>query len=135
MSKGTAGWWMGSMTPKQWQRVEQIFHVAMERASEDRGSFLDDACRGPDRRWEPRRMSRAYGDVINVPAANVLNGINDPRDMSEFVTRTWFGVRVPCARGHSVDRHLRDGQRRQDRAALAAGGDVTKMGPEVNPCV
>ena len=52
----------------------------------------------------------AMGDVINVPAANFLKGINDPRDMSEFVSRTWLGVRVQCARchNHPFDRWTQD---------------------------
>ena len=34
------------MSPQNWDRVEQLFHSALERSPEARGSFLDEACGG-----------------------------------------------------------------------------------------
>ena len=34
------------MTDEHWQRLNQLFHLALERPSSDRGSFLDAECAG-----------------------------------------------------------------------------------------
>jgi serine/threonine protein kinase len=36
------------MTPEQWQQVERLYHLALERPAEDRGAFLSETC-GHDR--------------------------------------------------------------------------------------
>jgi serine/threonine protein kinase/TolB-like protein/Flp pilus assembly protein TadD len=39
------------MTPERWQRVEELFHAALEREASQRAAFLDEACAGdPDLR-------------------------------------------------------------------------------------
>jgi len=35
------------MTSERWQRIEQLYHAALERGVSERGPFLDEAC-GPD---------------------------------------------------------------------------------------
>lgn len=34
------------MTPERWQRIEELFHAARERAAAERASFLAEACEG-----------------------------------------------------------------------------------------
>ena len=34
------------MTPEQWQKVEDVLQGALDRAPQDRDSFLDEACAG-----------------------------------------------------------------------------------------
>src|SRR5438093_6384361 len=34
------------MTPERWKKIESIYHAALERDSESRDAFLDEACRG-----------------------------------------------------------------------------------------
>lgn len=41
------------MTPERWQKVEQLFHAALELQASQRAAFLDEACAGdPDLRSE-----------------------------------------------------------------------------------
>jgi hypothetical protein len=35
------------MNNERWQRIEQLYHAALERGASERGPFLDEAC-GPD---------------------------------------------------------------------------------------
>jgi hypothetical protein len=34
------------MKPEQWEKIEQLYHAALERAPEERATFLDKACDG-----------------------------------------------------------------------------------------
>src|ERR1700720_823979 len=36
------------MSPERWQKIEQIFHAALERRAEERAAFLDEACAGDE---------------------------------------------------------------------------------------
>ena len=36
------------MNAERWQRVNDLFHVATERAPEERAEFLEQACRGDE---------------------------------------------------------------------------------------
>jgi eukaryotic-like serine/threonine-protein kinase len=39
------------MTPERWQKVEELFHLSLEREARQRAAFLDEACAGdPDLR-------------------------------------------------------------------------------------
>jgi serine/threonine protein kinase len=64
------------MTPEQYHRVNQLFHDALERAPEDRGDFLKEACGGNEPlRLEVERMLAAYeeaGSFLNAPAFDAL---------------------------------------------------------------
>src|SRR3989442_4941662 len=35
-----------AMNPERWQQLDKLFHLALERAPDDRASFLDEACVG-----------------------------------------------------------------------------------------
>ena len=70
------------MTPEQWQKVEDVLQGALERAPQDRDSFLDEACAGDAQlREEATSLVNAYeeaADFIEQPAiardARVLFG-------------------------------------------------------------
>lgn len=70
------------MTPEQWQKVEDLLQGALDRAPQDRASFLDEACAGDEQlKEEATTLVRAYdaaGDFIEQPAiardARVLFG-------------------------------------------------------------
>ena len=36
------------MTPERWQKVEQIYHSALEREPVQRATFLNEACAGDE---------------------------------------------------------------------------------------
>jgi hypothetical protein len=48
-----------------------------------------------------RELVTSQGDVRQHPAANFYRVAADPRDFSEFVSRSFLGVRIQCARCHS----------------------------------
>ena len=41
------------MEPERWRRVEELYHAALEVATEKRAGFLKDTC-GDDERTSPR---------------------------------------------------------------------------------
>ncbi|MGI9625501.1 MAG: hypothetical protein ACR2QM_01580 [Longimicrobiales bacterium] len=60
---------------QRWARVEEIFHLALERPPEERGAFLTRICAG-DRSLEERvrallAAEHESGDFMDVPAARV----------------------------------------------------------------
>lgn len=73
------------MTPEQWQKVDEVFQGALDRAPHDRESFLDEACEGDAiLRSEADSLISAHdraGDFIEQPAvtedARVLVGALD----------------------------------------------------------
>jgi serine/threonine protein kinase len=60
------------MTPEQWQRVEEVLQGALDRAPQERASFLDEACAGDAQlKEEATSLVNAYdeaGDFIEQPA-------------------------------------------------------------------
>jgi hypothetical protein len=36
------------MTPERWQQIKAVFNSALERAADERSSFLDEACAGDE---------------------------------------------------------------------------------------
>src|SRR5258705_13584604 len=73
---------LDSMTPEQWQKVEEVLQGALDRPMHERASFLNEACGGDDRLTaEATSLVNAYdqaGDFIEQPAlaldARVLIG-------------------------------------------------------------
>jgi eukaryotic-like serine/threonine-protein kinase len=75
---------MQAMNPERWQRLEDWFHAALERPSEERASFLDDVCGGDvelraelDRLLEADAHADAFvgsasGDLGRIAATAVL---------------------------------------------------------------
>jgi eukaryotic-like serine/threonine-protein kinase len=49
------------MTPERWGEVEDLFHAALERAPDERGTFLDSACHDPDMRKEVEALLKSDG--------------------------------------------------------------------------
>lgn len=64
------------MTPERWQQITGLFHAALLREPDQRGTFLQDAC-GADQalRAELEAMLAAHdraGDAGSIPAVAVL---------------------------------------------------------------
>ena len=64
------------MTPERWNKIEQIYHAALERDAHDRTAFLEQACGGDDdlRREVDSLLAYQSGaeDFIETPAAKVM---------------------------------------------------------------
>jgi Tol biopolymer transport system component/predicted Ser/Thr protein kinase len=59
------------MDRERWQRVDELYHAAMERAAAERAAFLDDACLDPDLRREVESLlsfEAADGSLFDSPA-------------------------------------------------------------------
>jgi serine/threonine protein kinase len=60
------------MTPERWQEVEEVLQAALDRAPQERDSFLDQACAGDEElKSEAAALIRAHddaGDFIEQPA-------------------------------------------------------------------
>ena len=56
------------MTPERWQQIDKILELALERASSQRGAFLDQACAGDE---ELRREVESLLEV-NIRADGFL---------------------------------------------------------------
>ncbi|HEY8749515.1 MAG TPA: DUF1549 and DUF1553 domain-containing protein [Tepidisphaeraceae bacterium] len=48
-----------------------------------------------------RNLLTASGDFSRIPTANFYRLAQDPRDMGEFVSSTFLGVQIACARCHA----------------------------------
>jgi eukaryotic-like serine/threonine-protein kinase len=70
------------MTLKQWQRIEELFHSALERGGGERAAFLDHACdKDTDLRRQIEELLASFeeaGDFIEqAPLAGALSSIAD----------------------------------------------------------
>src|SRR5947199_1162240 len=63
------------MMPERWQQLDRLFHLALERAPEERAAFLDQACAGDQQlRKEVEVLIAAHeraGSFIEKPAVEV----------------------------------------------------------------
>ncbi len=63
------------MKPEHWQRLDQLFHAALERTPEERAAFLDEACAGDESlRKQVEALVAAHeeaGSFIESPAMEV----------------------------------------------------------------
>lgn len=61
------------MTPERWQRINDLFHASLDRPTEERALFLDEACTGDaDARRAVDRLLDAHaraGTFLETPAA------------------------------------------------------------------
>ena len=56
------------MTPERWQKVEELFHLSLEREASQRASFLDEACAGdPDLRGQGRVATGLRRAGVRLP--------------------------------------------------------------------
>jgi TolB-like protein/Tfp pilus assembly protein PilF len=92
------------MTPERWQRVEQLYHAALDRDASQRAAFLDAACAGDDSlRQEvesllvqeqstgvspaaPALQAAAKGMVIDAPPSLV------GRRLGTYEVLSWLGA-------------------------------------------
>ena len=75
------------ITPERWRRIRTIFEAAIDRPTEDRGAFLDDACSGDDEllrqvgslivasEGSGEAMANAIADAAANPAATTRVGV------------------------------------------------------------
>src|SRR5260370_32565721 len=70
------------MNTDRWQRVKDLFSQACERAPEERGSFLAEACRGDEElRREVSSLLESHqetGSVFDKPVAPAIAARVDP---------------------------------------------------------
>ena len=63
------------MTPERWQKVEELFHLGLEREASQRAAFLDEACAGdPDLRGKVELLlayDEQESDFLETPASEV----------------------------------------------------------------
>src|SRR5690349_11825943 len=63
------------MPPQRWQRIEEIFHAALECAPQQRSAFIDKACDGDTNLRSEildlvRREEASQGHLLDRPAWN-----------------------------------------------------------------
>ncbi|MGH9146406.1 MAG: hypothetical protein ACRD1Q_06835, partial [Vicinamibacterales bacterium] len=51
------------MTPDRWQRIEELYHVALSREAQDRAAFLTNACNGDE------ELRREVESLLNQPVS------------------------------------------------------------------
>ncbi len=81
------------MTPERWQKVEQIYHSALEREPVQRATFLNEACGGDESlRQEVESLlaqEGATGSFLEAPALEVAAKV-----MSEDSDRSLLGQQL-----------------------------------------
>ena len=63
------------MTPERWRKIEELYHVAQARDSNDRSAFLAAACQGDvelHREVEALLAQDEDGQILDGPAAELL---------------------------------------------------------------
>ncbi len=64
------------MNPDRWRRVKEVFHLALDRAPEERAPFLNRACAGDDElRAEVERLLVAHVNAGNFIEASPVPGL------------------------------------------------------------
>jgi serine/threonine protein kinase len=78
------------MTPERWQKVEQVYHAALERAENQRAAYLREACAGDDAlRHEVESLlaqRTAAGSFLEAPAIEVAaEALAEDRNQSSLL--------------------------------------------------
>jgi Tol biopolymer transport system component len=72
------------MTPKRWQKVKQVFQLALDRAPGERSAFLTSACGGDDLvRREVESLLASHekeGSFIDSPAHQAVTGLFEDKE-------------------------------------------------------
>ena len=103
------------MTPERWQKVEELFHLSLEREASQRAAFLDEACAGdPDLRGKVELLlayDEQESDFLETPASEVSR-----RLARRGSTWTYDGTAYRSVPGYTRDRPRRHGGRLPGRA-------------------
>ena len=72
------------MNPERWQKVEELYHAALEREKDQRDSFLAEACDSdPDLLAQVQKLINAHdlsGSFIDSPAYEInTQTLHDPQ--------------------------------------------------------
>ena len=96
-----------TMSGDRWQRVNELFHAALEREGATRDAFLREACRGDE---------ELYADVTSLIAADAETPAIALEHLGESMAADWAaGTERPSLVGRDVDRY-------QIVAHLGSGG-------------
>ena len=78
-----------AMNPDRWRRIKEVFHLALDRAPEERAPFLDNACAGDDElRAEVERLLIAHVNAGSFIETSPVAGL---AQQSAPVTTTLTG--------------------------------------------
>src|SRR5262249_26856407 len=78
------------MPSDRWQRLEQIYHSARDRAPADRAAFLDDACGGDMtlRRDLDSMLAQEGGSFLEMPALQATAHLMSASGTAALTVRT-----------------------------------------------
>ncbi len=84
------------MNPERWQKINEIFHAAIERGADERSSFLAESCQGDEELFkEVEKLVSAHNradDFIQKPVfTDAVQLLSTERETSGFVGKR-FGV-------------------------------------------
>jgi eukaryotic-like serine/threonine-protein kinase len=92
------------MTPERWQKVEELFHLSLEREAGQRAAFLDEACAGDsDLRGQVELLlayDRQESDFLETPASGVVGDWVDEDQPGPMTGRRIGAYQVTREIGH-----------------------------------
>jgi eukaryotic-like serine/threonine-protein kinase len=92
------------MTPERWQKVEELFHLGLERKASQRAAFLDEACAGdPDLRGKVESLlayDEQESDFLKTPALEIRGDWLDEDQPVPLVGRRIGAYQVTGEIGH-----------------------------------
>jgi eukaryotic-like serine/threonine-protein kinase len=92
------------MTPERWQRVEQLFHLSLEREASQREAFLDEACAGDsDLRVQVELLlayDRQESDFLETPASGATRDRFDEHQPGPMTGRRIGAYQITREIGH-----------------------------------
>ncbi len=72
------------MRPEAWQRVQELFHAALERQPEERTAFLAAECRGEGQlREQVERLLADHGNAGDFLESSPLEGLHPTSDLTQ----------------------------------------------------
>ena len=107
------------MDPKRWQRIEGLYHSALERSANQRSKFLAEACEGDDELRREVELILAQSDstenLVGRPVWEVVAGAAETS--GGLTPGTRLGPYIPpCLPGRRAPRWYKTTGNRASRA-------------------